>query len=1345
MTALDERFHEMWMGMVQPIEGLVVSMPVLLDAQIAVSKGPRLQSHIRALHVSVEKKRDDDESGVHLRSVRELVADPEVLAIGPELRDDALPDALSLYVPEGKETLRPTWAIRNPKASSDAFGDRYQLLAWELPPDVDLDRPDPREGVWAYPPRAKFDRLLRHAGVPIGLLTNGRVLRLMYAPAGESTGAITFRLADMLQPDGRPILDAFVMLLHASRFEGAAEGRSLAEILANSRKVQAEVSKELEGQVKAALETLLRGFEEAAERDDSDLVAEAYREGTLYHGLLTLLLRLVFVLFAEDRELLPIEHATYREGMSVLGLFERLQADAARYPDAMSRRFGAYARLVALFRAIFLGVRHRDLVMPARRGDLFDPHRFPFLEGWGPAGGAPITLEEDRAAVRVPTVDDGCIYEVLTRLLYLKRERLSYRALDVEQIGSVYEGLIGYGIHRTASPAVRLGPYGVWIELADLLGEKPSARAKWLEERSDLPKKKCEEIAKAVSGTKTPHEAADAIGAFVKDDDDRVGAGRLVVQPGPDRKHTSSHYTPRSLSEPIVEKTLRPLLRAMGDAPASERILSLKVCDPAMGSGAFLVAACRFLGGEVVAAWTREGTVADVASRHGDVVTHARRLVAQRCLYGVDKNPFAVSLGKLSLWLATLAKDEPFTFVDHALRCGDSLVGLSFEQIAKFTWEPVAPAREPKKGEQLELDLFQDEIAHAMAEALKARQRIEQLATERSLEMLKEKERLLDDANDAFARVRLIGDLVVGAFFDEETAKGREAERARREERVRAWLRDGGRVPNDLAALADKTRRERRPFHWPVEFPEVFFAERPDPLETDQVNRVAFMDAFVGNPPFAGKNAIGDANGGPVYLDWLMAIRPEVQGRPNTDLVTYFFRAVADLLGANGTMGLIATKTIAQGDSRLVGLRRLVEKHGALIYAAATNLRWPGTAAVTVSVVHIALGTAARTVRLFELNGVRVTAINSRLRAGAERGEPEALASNADIAFMGGKLVGVGLAVDEEEYRVLLRADARNANVLRPYIGGEEVNRRPDGRHERYMIDFSAMTLAEARGYPQLMRIVEERVRPAREKDNRGTYRTYWWKPGESGGALYAALRGLRRCLVTSNVSKHMIFSFQPTTPFFSHALYVFALDTVSAFGVMQSRVHEQWVRLLSSSMKTDLRYAASDCFDTFAFPGGSPRTVIPAVETAAHAFYEARAGYMKDENVGLTITYNRMKDPECTDARVVELRELTLAMDRAVLEAYGWHDLVGSLPPFTTPRTDAERRAFALFEDTVIDRLFDLNAKYAAAQDSAPKRPAAAKEDDDEDEADGADAPATSRTRTKRAKAAPKRKRRPA
>ncbi len=381
----------------------------------------------------------ESEAGLTGRTIGDLSRFfAELLGLGPELFDagDALPDELSLYVPEGKQTLRPTLALRKqddapPSAGADSTpasraGARYEVLVWDLPRGLDLDRSEAVTGSWDYPPAAKFDRLLRHCRVPIGLLTNRASVRLVYAPHGESSGAITFKLDEMASTGGRPILDAFVMLLSASRFFAVARERALPALLAESRKRQANVTNELADQVFEALAILLRGFEAAAERDRRDLLDDALaRENDhLYKGLLTVLLRLVFLLYAEDRGLLPVEHPIYEKHLSVIGLFEQLQVDHGAYPDSMSRRFGAWGRLVSVFRSIFLGLEHGSLHMPARRGSLFDPHTYPFLEGWGPSGGSPIQQPEAQAEVRVPTVDDETVYRALDKLLHFEGQRL---------------------------------------------------------------------------------------------------------------------------------------------------------------------------------------------------------------------------------------------------------------------------------------------------------------------------------------------------------------------------------------------------------------------------------------------------------------------------------------------------------------------------------------------------------------------------------------------------------------------------------------------------------------------------------------------------------------------------------------------------------------------------------------------------------------------------------------------------------------------------------------------------------------------------------------------------------
>lgn len=484
----------------------------------------------------------------------------------------------------------------------------------------------------------------------------------------------------------------------------------------------------------------------------------------------------------------------------------------------------------------------------------------------------------------------------------------------------------------------------------------------------------------------------------------------------------------------------------------------------------------------------------------------------------------------------------------------------------------------------------------------------------------------------------------------------------------------------------------------------MFYGERPDPLDGDRVNRVAWMDAFVGNPPFAGKNGITDSNTGG-YIDWLMAMHPEVEGHPNVDLCGYFFRRTAYLLGQNGSLGLVATNTVAQGDTRIIALKRIMEM-GGTIFDATTDMTWPGDAAVSVSLVHIALGQVGSSIGWGRLNGRRVIAIDSRLRVGVERPEAKPLRPNTNLSFMGGKLVGDGLALRRLEYEALVSKDARNAEILRPYLGGEDLNQNPPGPPSRFVIDFTSKTLEEAEAWPDLLGIVEQRVRPDREKNKRKTYKTYWWRPGESGGALYTALINMERCLVSANVTKHLSFSFRPNTIFFSQTLYVFPFDRYSAFAIMQSRMHEPWARLLSSSLEDRLRYAASDCFETFPFPQPDPRVVIPALEDIGERLYTARAAYMVETQQGLTQTYNALKDARVHDPRVVALRRLHEEMDRAVLTAYGWDDL--EVPVYGMATTEAEKQALSRFEDAVIDRLFALNAARAEAERAAAAQQAA-------------------------------------
>jgi hypothetical protein len=531
---------------------------------------------------------------------------------------------------------------------------------------------------------------------------------------------------------------------------------------------------------------LLRGLQAANDASKGALLADVMeREPNLvYRALLTVLLRLVFLLYAEERGMLSQDDA-FLMHYSLTGLHERLREDAALHPDTMDQRFGAWAQLLVLFRMVHDGASTGDLHLPARHGELFDPNRYLFLDGRN--------LSETQTQPVVPLVADGTVQRALEQLLVLDGERLSYRALDVEQIGSIYETMMGFRIETTSGRSLAIRAQSrhgapTVIDLEELLSARPSDRAKRVIDLSG--RKLSPGVTKAV---KDAESLADLHAALAhpsvcdhRATPDLTARGALVLQPSDERRRSGSHYTPRELTEPIVRTTLEPILERLagGDSRGAspDQILDLKVCDPAMGSGAFLVETCRQLGDALVAAWHNHAASIDVPADEDETV-YARRLVAQRCLYGVDRNPVAVDLAKVSLWLVTLAREHPLTFVDHALRHGDSLVGLSRSQLQSFHWDDKAASNLAG----LEID-----------KSLKTYSTLRELIREPDETVTDADLRALwDDANDALQHVRLCGDLAIAAFFEADTARAREAKRTSYAEDVIS-----GRLAGHAARLA---------------------------------------------------------------------------------------------------------------------------------------------------------------------------------------------------------------------------------------------------------------------------------------------------------------------------------------------------------------------------------------------------------------------------------------------------------------------------------------------------------------------------------------------------------------
>ena len=753
-----------WLDHVQPV-GLVVASSLLKELGLS----PLRQTPIDTGAVAELLARD---------ASKRALPDPWAFAekiLGWEARHvagapggPAIPDELLVSLPEHATTLQPTWAVAE-------LGDgeqRWQLLVRVEAAGIDPDARGALDG-WEATPHQRFERLLRDTGVNAGLLITDTAARLIYAPSGETSGHLTFPIRPLGTVAGRPMLGGLKLLLDRSSLFTAADSHRLPALLKKSRDAQAAVSTALAEQVLGALHELLRGLDSA----DPALIRELARSNPdhLYEGLLSVLMRLVFVLYAEDRDLLPSRsdgraREIYETSYSVRGLYATLVEDDALNPDTMDERRGGWGRLLALFRLIHKG--HRTGFVQARGGKLFDPDEFPFLEGRA-------TKDEPG---RILTVSDGCLLRVLEGLMTLKvrggeRERLSYRALDVEQIGSVYETVMGFTVEAApgrvlAIKAAKNNHTPVFVDLDELLVNKGKDRIKGLKEnagRAQVPAAPT----KAIESARSTDELAAALDSIV---DERgsprhtiAPAGSPILQPTNERRRTGSHYTPRSLTAPIVKHALESAFKRLGENATPEQVLDLKVCDPAMGSGAFLVEVCRVIGQRLVEAWDRWPKTRPTIPADEDEELHARRLVAQRCLYGVDKNPRAVDLARLSLWLATLARDHEFTFLDHALKCGDSLVGLTRDQITSLHWDSNGG-----------LPLFNALVRERFQAAVSGRQEIREAPDDVSRAVQEVRYRRIEDRLDD---VRLIGNAIVAAFFSADKPRARERQR----QEIESW------------------------------------------------------------------------------------------------------------------------------------------------------------------------------------------------------------------------------------------------------------------------------------------------------------------------------------------------------------------------------------------------------------------------------------------------------------------------------------------------------------------------------------------------------------------------------
>lgn len=1219
---------------------------------------------------------------------------------------------------DGRVTVRPTMALRH--------GDTIGALVWSIDPSDSLR--DLADDGWASTPIDRMEQMLRSVDVPIGVVTDGRWWALVSAPP-EHMAASGIVDAQTWIEEGL-VRDAFAAILSRKQLVGGREGDRLPTLFVESIAAAEEITEALGVQVRRAVELLVQALSESATtahgRGEEDPLPENPHE--VYESAVTVMMRVVFLLFAEERDLLP-EGVVFTSGYGMAdrydALRERAHDEGEESLDATSR---TWHRLLATSRALHAGATFEDIRIPAYGGSLFDPARYPFLEAL-----------TDRGTLHV-AVSDRVMLHVLeaVQVAHLRgtdARRISFRDIDVEQIGYIYEGLLGYTCVR--APEVTLGLIGsageeVEIPLSVLEGfagediddaEVAESVRTWAKEHqpgSKAPTKAA--FTKGLRGTEEIDDAERALlavtgdpalraavspwlGVVRRDLRDRplvVLEGGLLLAETPSRSTAGAHYTPKSLAEEVVRHALEPLVYRPGphQTPdegawvplSSNQILDLKVADIACGSGAFLVAAARYLAARLVEAWQREN-VAWGSPR--DLEIRATREVVAHCLYGADINGMAIEMCKLSLWLVSLDQRRPFSFVDDKVLHGNSLLGLTdLRQIERLHIDPTAgeEARLFDVGQGLDA-ITRLDVDTVVRRAKDLREDLASVvANDEPQRSATTKRRLWSEYQDVTAQLSHVADGVVAAGLALGGKPGKKLDEVYENLRIAvnaAFSETGegdhgmldGIIDHGLTPSVPTDYERWQPLHWCLAVPDV-------------MERGGF-DAVIGNPPFLGGQKLTGAMGTNVR-DWFVNVLADGR-RGSADLVAYFFLRATSLLNAKGDLGLIATNTVAQGDTREVGLDHMVDE-GFTITRAIQSRSWPAASAnLEYAAVWGTIGSvddaATRVV-----DNLPVRRIATLLEpAGSVEGRPSRLAENAGIAFQGCIVLGMGFVLEPEEAQAWIDEDPKNAEVLFPYLNGEDLNSRPDCSPSRWVIDFTGFSEDDAAEYERPFERVLEQVKPDRMKNNRKVYRDHWWRYAEARPAMRRAIRNLDDLLAITITSRTLMPARVRNNQVFSHMLVVMASGDVGFQATLSSSVHQTWAVAYGSAMRGDSRYIPSDVFETF--PRPVPTDLLAAIGKSLDV---ERREIMLRRDLGLTKLYNLVNDPDITgssDADVARMREIHVELDRAVMAAYGWDDVpLGH--GFHTYRQMQRWTVSPEARVEILDRLLEENHRRAATQD---------------------------------------------
>jgi len=773
-----------------------------------------------------------------------------------------LRDVLGFHLGVGEERIHGLYR----SAEAEQAGERPLLLAYCGKWDEALDA-----GRGSQNPMRRLERALAQTKLPYGLLLTGERVRLVRAPGEGPRGAyLEVDLAGLAEDEDPESFAVFFRLFSVGNFVPDQDGRRpIEEIEAESREHAEQVSEDLKQAVFAAAESLVSGLiADAVARgkiaspldlDDSGL--RIYRDAALLA-----LYRILFILYAEARDPRLEGHQLYRESYSIHGLLEEVLHDPERHwPE---NRCYLWERLRVLFRIYDEGLppisswEH----IPPRGGDFFSRN-------------TPEGRLLDKA--RLP---DRQVARLILDLATshprrgIGRERISFRELDIEQLGAVYEGLLEYEPRIARETLIELRVQGKHYVLA------PEDVVRLCEQKGLVLKGDLAIVRGTVAGRLHPgshHEvkendlaedrAAGEEEGRTEGAEEGVRKGatvRLVRRlepgtfhfvPGPGRKGSGSFYTPRALVQDLERHALGPLV----ERKSAREIERLCVLDPACGSAHFLVEAMRFLGQALHRAyveeygkkgppefhsttgqgWDTNWQASDEEARAANSEARAwcKRRIAERCLYGVDLNPTAVQLARVALWIESAAGDRPLTYFDHHVRCGNSILGTWMERLE----EPPVPLQGEHSNRHQEALPFQEHVRQAIREAAQLRRMIDEIRPEdlrregiepESTEEQRYKEHLRRKAEETLAAARLLFDLRSASAFVPEIWREWDTLTSLFHDPEALWHHAKGRPW--WPAFKEIRDRERF-FHWELEFPEVFLdSENPG------------FDAVLGNPPW---------------------------------------------------------------------------------------------------------------------------------------------------------------------------------------------------------------------------------------------------------------------------------------------------------------------------------------------------------------------------------------------------------------------------------------------------------------------------------------------------------------